>query len=67
MNECKRLIVINKYKNCCLIIFVIDFEEYVNFDKKKIKNTIHCIHRHIIMIYNGVISVKWADSYSCAN
>jgi len=28
----KRLIVINKYKNCCLVIFVIDFEEYVNFD-----------------------------------
>jgi len=28
----KGLIVINKYKNCWLIIFVIDFEEYVNFD-----------------------------------
>jgi len=28
----KRLIIINKYKNFCLVIFVIDFEEYVNFD-----------------------------------
>jgi len=28
----KRLIVINKYKNCCLVIFDIDSEEYVNFD-----------------------------------
>ena len=22
----------NKYKNCCLVILLIDFERYVNFD-----------------------------------